>query len=205
MTHEVYAFGSIVRGDVQSTSDVDILAIPFTENTSKFPATWSIYSPKLLEQYFEEGRLFAWHLHLEARVVYTPNKVDFISKLGEPREYRSAMEDVKDLGQILDDALIGIVNEQNSEIFDYGVMYTALRDIAMSASYVIMDKPNFSRMAPYEIPVEFPLPIETYKKAMLARHCSTRGLDLSLCFEEEKQFLQKSTFKRWLENIEAKL
>lgn len=205
MNHEIYLFGSVVRGDVLPTSDVDVLAIPLNSDSSGFPSAWSIYSPDLLRQYFLDGRLFAWHLHLEAKLIYSPNGRGYITELGKPAEYRTGLEDISDLSQILMDALTRIVSGSNSEIFEYGILYTALRDIAMSASYVLLDKPTFSRLAPYEIPVEFPLPRHIYEKAMLARHCSTRGSDLDLRFDSETAKLELGMFDGWLKEIEAKL
>jgi len=205
VNHDIYAFGSIVRGDVLPSSDVDILAIPISKEKHQVPDTWSVYSKDTISHYFATGRLFAWHLHLEARLLYSPNVQDYLSLLGKPADYKSAKKDVSDLREILVESLHNLETGSNCEIFDFGIVYTALRDIAMSASYSIMDRPTFSRLSPYEIPVSCPLPIEIYKKAMLARHCSTRGTDLNLCFSKERMVISKYMFDDWIKTIERKL
>ena len=70
MTHEIYIFGSMTRGEVSPSSDADVLVIQDDSNQSLFPPSWSVYSKKTIETYFSTGRLFAWHLHFEAVRVY---------------------------------------------------------------------------------------------------------------------------------------
>ena len=205
MSHDIYAFGSIVRGDVLPTSDVDILVVSDSEESGNYPSEWSVYSPKLLEKYYLKGRLFAWHLHLDAILIYTSSERDCLTRLGTPVEYSSGLEDISELTQILKVALNRIYSGSKSEIFEYGIVYTALRDIAMSASYYMLDRPNFSRHAPYELPLRFPLSKETYEKAMMARHCSTRGLDCLPCFAEERDEMKIGIFDEWLFEIEKAL
>ncbi len=74
MSHEIYIFGSAVRGEISRTSDIDVLVIPMKGERTEYPTSWSVYSPEIIESYFRDGRLFAWHLHLEAKgLVHQPN------------------------------------------------------------------------------------------------------------------------------------
>ena len=100
MSHELYIFGSICRGEISPTSDVDVLVVPFSDDRSYFPSNWSIYTPELLREYFSQGRLFAWHLHLEARNIFTSNVQPYLTVLGEPAPYSTMRSDIDDLEKL---------------------------------------------------------------------------------------------------------
>lgn len=175
MNHEIYIFGSAVRGEVSSTSDIDVLVIPTQGARAEYPASWSLYSPEIIESYFREGRLFAWHLHLEAQRIFPLEGESYLERLGAPAPYTSAQSDISDLECLLAESLMEIRSGTNSLIFELGIVYTAIRDIAMAASWFLLEKPSFSRYTPYILPVPCPLPIDAYRGAMLARHQATRG------------------------------
>lgn len=175
MSHELYVFGSLARGEVSPSSDVDILAIPGADNRRDFPRTWSVYSKETIESYFRAGRLFAWHLHLEAVRVYPLQGSSFLTGLGSPNSYTTARADIIELEALLEGALRELRCGTDSVIYELGIGYTAIRDIAMAASWRMLGKPSFSRNAPYLLPVNCPLPLKSFHTAMLARHASTRG------------------------------
>lgn len=205
MNHELYIFGSLARGEVSPTSDIDILVIPFTTNRSLFPTEWSIYSPELVEEYFRKGRLFAWHLHLEARCIFTPNKISFLAALGAPAPYSTMAQDIRELERLLKEAIEEIKSGTNSLVYELGIVYTAIRDIAMSASWALLGAPCFSRLAPYELPVSCPLPFMAYEDAMLARHSSTRGVEIRIDLERTAQEVVRISWTQWVESLmEAK-
>ncbi|MBI4965007.1 MAG: nucleotidyltransferase domain-containing protein [Desulfomonile tiedjei] len=175
MNDEIYIFGSAVRGEVSPTSDVDVLVIATQGARAEYPASWSVYSPEIIESYFREGRLFAWHLHLEAQRIFPLEGASYLERLGAPASYTSAQSDISDLEFMLAESLMEIRSETNSLIYELGIVYTAIRDIAMAASWIILEKPSFSRYTPYILPTACPLPIDAYRGAMLARHQATRG------------------------------
>lgn len=201
MNHELYVFGSVARGEVIPTSDIDILVIPFTSDRSLFPTEWSIYSPELVEEYFRMGRLFAWHLYLEARCIFTPNKTSFLAALGAPAPYSTMAQDILELESLLREAIEEIKSGTNSLVYELGIVYTAIRDIAMSASWAILEVPCFSRRAPYELPVPCPLPFEAYEDAMLARHSSTRGVEIRIDLERTTQEIVRAPWTQWVESL----
>jgi hypothetical protein len=201
MTHEIYVFGSAVRGEVSPTSDIDILVLPFTSDRSIFPTGWSIYSPELIKEYFQKGRLFAWHLHLEAQCIFTPNETSFLDDLGKPAPYSTMFNDIVELEHLLIDAIDEIESGTNSLIYELGIAYTAVRDIAMSASWAFLGAPCFSKRAPYELPVACPLPLTVYEGAMLARHSSTRGVDVSIDFEKTAYEFVRAPWRKWIKSI----
>ena len=65
----VYAFGSICRGDVSLTSDIDLLAVVDGYDPRFDPNVFSIYSYNRIEELWAEGNPFAWHLAKESKVV----------------------------------------------------------------------------------------------------------------------------------------
>ncbi len=201
MNHELYIFGSVARGEASPTSDVDILVLPFTSDRSQFPADWSIYSPELVKKYFRKGRLFAWHLHLEARCIFTPNETPFLEALGAPAPYSTMTQDINDLANLLREAIQEIESGTNSLVYELGIAYTAIRDIAMSASWALLGTPCFSTCAPYELPIPCPLPSIAYESAMLARHSSTRGSDINIDLDRTAQEIVQAPWKQWVESL----
>lgn len=181
MTHEIYVFGSVCRGDPTPTSDIDVLVVPFDTSRVQYPRNWSVYSPAVLSEYFKSGRLFAWHLHLEARCVYSPHSAPFLPSLGPPAPYSTVNRDLDDLEALLCEALDSLDSGTVNIVFELGIVYTAIRDLAMSASWSLMGRPCFSTDAPFRLPLVPPLPREVYYQCMVARHASTRGA--RLCFD----------------------
>ena len=175
MTDEIYIFGSATRGEVSPSSDIDVLVVSDSPDRRSYPESWSVYSTELLDAYYRSGRLFAWHLHLEAIRIFPIETGAFLDQLGDPAPYATARMDIVDLRAILEQSISEISSTTANLIYELGVAYTAIRDIAMSASWSLLGKPNFSAYAPFDLPIRVPLPMECYHGMMLARHCSTRG------------------------------
>lgn len=201
MNHDIYIFGSAVRGEISSSSDIDVLAVPLGNCRRDYPSSWSVYSPEIIQSYFRTGRLFAWHLHLEAKCIYSVSATPFLAELGVPASYSSAHTDIDDLEGMLHDSLLEIEAGTNNLIFELGIAYTAIRDIAMAASWKMMGRPCFSRRAPYMLPVICPLPVDVYSGAMLARHSSTRGIDLDINATHIAKELLLSPVLHWVNEI----
>ncbi len=201
MSHEIYVFGSVTRGEIAPTSDIDVLVFPFAGERSRFPSGWSVYSPALIEEYYRKGRLFAWHLHLEAQCVYSPNATPYLDTIGPPATYSTMSQDVDDLEDLLIEALAEIRAKTKSIVYELGIAYTAIRDIAMSASWVFFDQPCFSRNAPYVLPFPCPLPVAAYHSAMLARHSSTRGIDTDIDTANTSQELLQAPLGPWIQAL----
>ena len=203
MTHEIYIFGSMTRGEVAVTSDADVLVIPDGSSHDLFPSSWSVYSKKTIETYFSKGRLFAWHLHLEAVRVYPRSGTGFLAELGKPAPYSSIAEDLADLTLLLQSALHELKQDSPSQIYELGLAYTAIRDIAMAASWAMLPRPSFSRYAPYELPVPCPLPLAIYETAMCARHASTRGTPEPVGYAQAANYLKAISILEWVEIIRS--
>lgn len=201
MNHDLYIFGSAVRGEVSSSSDIDILVIPLGNPRGDYPRDWSVYSPEIIQSYFHAGRLFAWHLHLEAKCIHSADPMPYLSTLGAPAPYSSVGKDIDELEGMLRESLLEIQRQTNNLIYELGIAYTAIRDIAMAASWTLMERPCFSRNAPYILPRPCPLPTEAYRGAMLARHSSTRGSDHEIEYGRIAKALLTAPLLPWVRDI----
>ncbi|AZC37059.1 nucleotidyltransferase domain-containing protein [Pseudomonas chlororaphis] len=203
MNHDIFIFGSTVRGEVGASSDIDVLVIPVnTVSPEVYPASWSIYSRETIRSYYEEGRLFAWHLHLESRCIYSASSEHWLETLGCPAAYRSAREDVASLTALLCDSLFELQSGTESVIYELGICYTALRDIAMSASWHLTGRPCFSRYAPFMLPgAQIPIGLEVYEQAMMARHFSTRGSAQPRAPEDAIAAFIKAPLLEWAQTL----
>ncbi|MFT6909833.1 MAG: hypothetical protein ACJAS1_006560 [Oleiphilaceae bacterium] len=205
MSYEIYIFGSAVRGEVAINSDVDVLVITDqVEEKSTFPETWSIYSKKSIEKLFSQGKLFAWHLYLDAKCIYSSKPTNFLEQIGEPAKYKDLICDFSALNELLDSSL-SEVKITNSEVFEIGLIYTALRDIAMVASTTLCDRPCFSRYSPYKIPLKISLPKDLYESMIEARLTSTRGLEFTGDTSRIIDELISYDIKLWVQEIKKKL
>lgn len=203
MIHDLYIFGSATRGEISATSDIDVLVVPLGNGQSEYPAGWSVYSPAVIQSYFESGRLFAWHLHLEAKCIHSAKPMPYLSSLGIPAPYLSAGEDIDQLEGLLRESLREIQSRTTNLIYELGIVYTAIRDIAMAASWALLDRPCFSRDAPFLLPSPCPIPQDAYEGAMLARHSSTRGSDHNIVIEDIAEGLLAAPLLSWVRDIRS--
>lgn len=205
MSYELYIFGSAARGEVAKNSDIDVLVITDqVERKSTFPDSWSVYSKQSIEKHFSQGKLFAWHLYLDAKCIHCSESTTFLEQLGEPSQYEDLLDDFCNLSELLDDSL----NEMkitNSEVFEIGLVYTALRDIAMVASTELNDRPCFSRYSPFKIPLKIPLSQDIYESMIEARLTSTRGLEFTGDTNRIINELVSSDIKYWVQQLKRML
>ena len=203
MNQEIYVFGSMTRGEVSPTSDTDILVVQNDPDQAQCPASWSVYSRDTVKSYFAAGRLFAWHLHLEAVQIYPRGEHGLLAQLGQPAPYLTMAEDLSDLINLLGDAARELQADSPSSIYELGLVYTAVRDIAMTASWALLDRPSFSRYVPYELPVRCPIPRDLYEIAMQARHASTRGTREPEDFERAAKFMNAAFLIDWADFVRS--
>jgi hypothetical protein len=199
VSHEIYLFGSITRGEVTPSSDTDILVIPL-EGQSKqaYPSSWSYYTRNILNKMHKDGRLFSWHLYLDAKCIYTPKSTPLLFEMGKPSSYKTAKEDIEDLNYLLNQSMKHLQNNTLNPIYEIGVIHTCLRDIAMSASWWLFERPCFSIYAPYQIGIPLPLNKETYRKLISARHNSTRGITSNFDWKLVVEELLTSSICNWV-------
>ncbi|WP_158768854.1 nucleotidyltransferase domain-containing protein [Paraglaciecola sp. L1A13] len=205
---ERYVFGSLVSGDFDSGSDVDVLIIRSNDGLSSFPPDWSVYTKERIEELYRKGTLFAWHLYLDAiPVSASAVSNDCLRKIGQPSDYVNAYSEISALSKLLKSSIAEIINNSPSKIYELGIVALTLRDIGMSASKALTGNFNFSKFAPLMLG-EFSAPIsETYYKSLIeCRRATIRGHKtkftdelLTELFQVEKKLLA------WANNIKDKV
>ncbi|TDM60560.1 nucleotidyltransferase [Acinetobacter sp. KU 011TH] len=183
MRTHFYAFGSICRGELDRSSDIDLLACVSTPKPNIDPEKFSIYTYDRIKSLWSEGNPFAWHLYLESKMIYSSDESDFIKELGSPAEYQNSDADCKKFRAIFLEASDSLKNNNNSVIFNLSCMFLAMRNFATCFSFR-SGKPIFSRKSPLLIENPLPLSNETYELFSRARILSTRGYGTLLSNEE---------------------
>jgi hypothetical protein len=207
MKHEIYIFGSVSRGEVSSDSDVDVLVLPFDDfSDNDYPPEWSVYTTDAVRQFHREGRLFSWHLHLEATCIFTPFRRNLLEQLGEPAPYEHDIEDIDALNEMMLTALSELRTGTNSSIFELGIVYTTLRDIATSASWRMLERPCFSRYSPIVVGSGFPLEKQMFDQMMKARHVAVRNGQFEIeTLETLKKTVLEADLESWVTNLKQRL
>lgn len=181
-------FGSFGRGNADAFSDLDVLVLcrdgagtqPETLVRSlvaqefRQPPSISWYGNAKMTHFFTTGDLFAWHLYRESfPLVGFPSLVEMF---GEPAPYLNCMTDIQGLAEILSTVEEEINSSPQNLVYEMGLAYVCLRNIAMTASSALSERVDFGRFSPFNLPaVEPPISLNDYKLLAQCRHASTRG------------------------------
>jgi hypothetical protein len=203
MIMHIYAFGSVCRGEIDRNSDVDLLALVDQHEPSLDPSRYSIYSYKKMTALWVGGSPFAWHLYLEARILFSQNGKDFLKNLEVPAPYTRTLEDCEKFFGVYLSALNSLRNSPGSEVFDMSSMFLAIRNIATCFSLGVMSMPRFSRHAALQLEgFPFPLALETYSVLERSRILCTRSVGLHLNQAEIEQVkCNADVVVSWMENL----
>jgi len=147
----IYAFGSICRGDISSTSDVDLLAIVDGYDDRFNLDDYSIYSYKRIREIWNEGNPFAWHLASESKLLFASDERDYLNSLGEPTRYRNARQDCQKFLLLFKEAKKSIESTVATTTFDLSMVFLAIRNFATCFSLGNLDRPDFSRRSAIRI------------------------------------------------------
>lgn len=177
-----YVFGSLVNGDIDNGSDIDVLVIDEHKNKHIYPPSWSVYSEERLKGLYQRGTLFAWHLFLEAvPVSHFAISNNLLRELGEPSKYSDGIKEIDELFQLMVTAYKELEEGTPSSTFELGLISVSIRDIAMAASIDTNKKFCFSKFAPYKLEgIEPPMPISIYKSLLDCRRATIRGAAIDL-------------------------
>lgn len=187
-----YIFGSVGRAQQDQLSDLDVLAVvrngsgkvaehvvskfvPTDFSSLKLSISW--YGADRLREMFRNGELFAWHLHNETIPLFDP--AGFLSTLGAPAAYKECLADVTSFQKVLAGIPGQVMLNQCNATYEAGLIYVCLRNIAMAASWVLCEKPDFSRYSAFNLRGVPPCPIsvQEFECAMHCRMAGQRGQD----------------------------
>ena len=185
MTTHIYAFGSVCRGEIDMGSDIDLLAI-VDEVDSRFnPSDYSIYSHLRIEELWKQGNPFAWHLSLEAKLIFSSDKKDFMSELGLPSPYINGLNDCDKFYKIFLDACNSLKESNLCETFDLSSIFLSIRNFATCYSLEFCNQPNFSRHSSQRLNQDnLSISDAEYRVFERARILCTRGIGEELTSDE---------------------
>lgn len=195
----IYAFGSVVRGEISPLSDLDILFVGESGENKLAPVWAQCYTKKQLAEIFSQGELFAYHLYSESSLIYSSDSTNLIKTIGKPAPYKNWRADFNNFIFVARHAVDKLMSAPES-VFHKGVLYMACRDLAMIYSHVGMGWDNFSKESPYQVDIPFLVPVDTYNNWRNCRLASTRGhWEESIEVASDSQSLK--TVSAWLNNL----
>lgn len=180
--NSIRVFGSHARGDQNVYSDFDVLVIlqksqVINDDLEKeikelFDREISIswYSEKRINKLFEMGHLFAWHLYNES---YAITNDDYFQSLGKPAEYKFAIQDIHSLLGILVPIQEAVKNCPRNLIYEAGLLYVCVRNIAICAMPSLRNQYSFNTDVPFKL--DIPVSVEEFNLLLQARYAGTRG------------------------------
>jgi hypothetical protein len=188
----IYAFGSVCRGEISLDSDIDLLAVVEGQDFRFDPNTFSIYSYKRIEEIWQEGNPFAWHLSLQSKLIFSSTQDDFLKSLGSPKPYKRYVQDCEKFFTLFIDAYNSILTSSSSVVFDFSTVFLSIRNIATCFSLGVTQRPDFSRNSALSLEVNnIPLALDVYQILERSRILCTRGYGNNITNEEIDIVIQK--------------
>jgi hypothetical protein len=205
MNMHFYAFGSICRGEVDKSSDVDLLACITGPNSDIDTEKFSVYQHDRLRSLWAEGNPFAWHLHLESRLLFSSDGIDFIASLGAPAAYTAGAEDCEKFANLFSDSFNQLSKTRVNATFNLSCMFLGIRNFATCYS-IWRGHPVFSRRSPLLIDAPLSVDAEAFGVLTRARVLSTRGIGLALSDEEVMLVLRVvPSIQTWIRQLLAEV
>lgn len=210
---QVWLFGSYARGEHKNSSDIDVLYISETEceepvqklmSGTEIPrdrVDFSHYTREGISTLAAKGSLFTWHLREEGQPLYQENTwlrelLDVMPK------YRSHIEDLSVLVQLVKEVDKSLLHSGSTAIFDAGVLSTAIRNTGIILTNYI-GVSDYSPYAPLKLSylepcLSLPITSTEYMRLLNCRHASERGnsvVDFHLDIHGLRGNVQK--IRRW--------
>lgn len=196
----IYAFGSVCRGEVDTGSDIDLLAVVEGFDKRFDPDMYSIYTLSRLKEIWEQGNPFAWHLALESKLLFSCDNIDVLGNLGKPNLYLNGIEDCKKFYNIFNKSVASIKASQSSIVFDLSTVFLAIRNFATCFSLAMSKHPDFSRSSAKRLEKHsIPISDASYNTYEKSRILCTRGLGKDIDQDQIKFALKEiDTIDKWM-------
>jgi hypothetical protein len=199
----IYAFGSVCRGEIDTKSDIDLLAIVDNVDNRFDPSIYSIYSYDKISSLWLEGNPFAWHLAIESKLIFSANGEDYIKQLGIPSEYTKCKEDCLKFYNLYCKALESISYGSNSLVFEMSTIFLAIRNFATCFLLGIRNIKNFSRHSALQMDSSsIQISHSTFDILERSRVLCVRGKGEMIDKEKYMSCINEVTLiKKWMKNL----
>jgi len=199
----IYAFGSVCRGDIDSSSDIDLLAIVNGFDHRFDPQLYSIYSRRRIGEIWAEGNPFAWHLSIESRLIFSSDGSDILSSMGQPNRYTACRQDCEKFRNLFLEAQSSIREDGRTMTFDLSTTFLAIRNFATCFSLGRLETPVFSRNAALLLSERsLPISAAAYSVFERARILCTRGYGPGVSKDEAHMAMGfLSTIEKWMNGL----
>lgn len=147
----IYAFGSVCRGEMDTASDVDLLALVDGVDARFDPSTYSIYTYRRMQELWQSGSPFAWHLWCEARMLHGDEGEDWIRAQGAPMSYGAGVDDCRRFESIFASAAHALASGSRSRVFELSTVFLAMRNFATCYGLGFAGRREFSRRSPLRL------------------------------------------------------
>jgi hypothetical protein len=199
----IYAFGSVCRGEIDYGSDIDLLACVDEPARQIDPQKYSIYRYERLKTIWNEGNPFAWHLHLESKLLFSSDGSDFLAYLGKPAPYEASFDDCEKFRRLFDRSYQELQRSSNSAVFHLSCMFLAVRNYATCHSLSV-GQPIFSRNSPLMVKPSLRIDPAAFSILMRARLLSTRGHGENILPEEVSVAIKAAAVvPSWMEALKS--
>jgi len=205
----LYVFGSYCRGEIDEYSDIDLLIIKNQDEI--LPQydidKYSIYNLDRIQELWEEGNPFAWHLFLESRFIFSNDSLDVLKNLGEPNIYNNHINDMNKFSKLFNDSKLSLISTNNSIDFDLSMIFLSIRNYASCYSLGHLKKPIFSRNSAIELGSDsIRISNDCYSILLKSRILSTRGIGYNVSNKELKVVLNElDSISIWFNNLKTKI
>lgn len=199
----IYAFGSICRGEIEIDSDVDLLAIEDKKSNNFDIETFSIYSYKKINELWNEGNPFAWHLATESRLIYSSDNRDYLKGLKQPNEYKNCKKDSYKFYDLFCAAFDAINKDSFSVVFELSTIFLSIRNFATCYSLGKHNDFNFSRHSAIKMREKsLNISMKTFNLLERSRILSVRGYGKNILIQEaHASFKELRLIKTWMESL----
>ena len=180
--------GSRARGDADEHSDWDVLVITDRRLTPRdreylereytdrlgHEVELSAYGADFFRGMVRDGHLFAWHVWQDSQRIGSSR--DVVDDFGEPAPCPNAYTEASDLADDLTATIQRLADGTPNLVFDAGIAYICVRNIAIHMSWFQDGALTFSRNAPLVVQWDIPFPLDetTYTSLYSARTARKR-------------------------------